>query len=154
MFDSYLEKALNNPTTRRQALALLSLTAMIASRKTPASAAESGRTPSSIPAPVNSPTQDDSPLDEALGLLQRTEPLAKGGMSTHAPMAAEALCALGAADHVMTWVEKYGAPPLRIPVVVNPIRRDDWRSQLGPLLGTRTWEEANPRWADWREFFL
>ena len=158
MFDPYLEAALKHPATRRQALALLSLTAMIASNKRTAAAAESS--PTQVPAPTSPPAQanntkpDYSALDEALALLQRAEPVAKGGMSTHAPMAAEALCALGAAGRVMTWIEKYAAPPLQIPVASNPIHRDEWRSLLGPRLGTATWEEANPRWGDWREFFL
>jgi len=108
----------------------------------------------STPTPPPNTGADDGPLDEALALLQRNEPQCKGGMSTHAPMAAEALCALGAADRVMSWVERYRAPVLQIPTASRPIRRAEWRAALGPRLGAITWEEANPRWGDWKEFFL
>jgi len=147
MLDPHLESALKSPATRRQALALLSLTAMIAAQKS----SVADQIP--VPQPPGNPT-DDGTLDEALALLQRAEPECKGGMSTHAPMAAEALCALGSADKVLSWVERYDAPLLRIPVAANPIRSQDWRALLGPRKGTATWEEANPRWADWRQFFL
>src|SRR5262245_40551641 len=47
----------------------------------------------------------DAALDEAYQLLQRQEPRCKQGLSTHAPMAAEALCALGHCDRAVRWVE-------------------------------------------------
>lgn len=146
MLDPQLESALKTPATRRQALALLSLAAIIGSQKTTTAA-----TDPALPAGAG---LDDGTLDEALGLLQSKEPLSKGGMSTHAPMAAEALCALGAADRVMSWVERYNAPVLQIPIATKPILRDEWRAALGPRLATATLEEANPRWGDWKEFFL
>src|SRR5258705_11191636 len=77
MIDPGLESALRIPATRRQALALLSLTAMIASQTGEAVATTS----TTAPAPKTG--VDDGPLDEALALLQRREPQWKGGMSSH-----------------------------------------------------------------------
>ena len=46
-------------------------------------------------------------LDEALELLAPYGIELKNGNSNHAPMAAEALCALGRPEAVMPWIERY-----------------------------------------------
>jgi hypothetical protein len=95
----------------------------------------------------------DDALDAALRVLQRQEPLSKQGLSTHAPMAAEALCALGHADRAVAWVEHYNAPLRQLPPPSAPIDHNRWRASLGPRLRAATWEAANARWGDWKEFF-
>lgn len=92
-------------------------------------------------------------LDQALRLLQNHEPESKQGLSTHAPMVAEALCALGRADRAVAWVEGYRAPLIELPRPSARIARDAWRAALGPRAAASTWEAALERWADWRAFF-
>jgi hypothetical protein len=45
-------------------------------------------------------------MDEALERLADRGPDLRNGMTSHAPMAAEALCALGRSDAVPGWVER------------------------------------------------
>jgi hypothetical protein len=103
--------------------------------------------------PKSSDAGDDA-LDEALRLLQKQEPQSKLGLSTHAPMVAEALCALGRGDHAVPWIGKYAGPIRQLPAPSSPIDRKEWRSALGPRRGAATWEEENARWGDWKEFFI
>jgi hypothetical protein len=95
----------------------------------------------------------DEALDHALRWLHDREPLSKQGLSTHAPMVAEALCSLGYADRAVSWVENYAAPLIEIPRPTKRIERDDWRAALGPRPDASTWEAALARWGDWKEFF-
>jgi hypothetical protein len=97
---------------------------------------------------------DDRSLDAALRLLHRQEPESRQGLSTHAPMVAEALCALGAFDRVAPWIDGYDRPILRLPAPSAPVDRRNWRAALGPDTKAASWEEANGRWADWKEFFV
>jgi hypothetical protein len=69
-------------------------------------------------------------------------------------MAAEALCALGHAEHAVSWVEQYNAPWRQLPAASSPIDRNQWRAALGPRLDATTWEAANARWGDWKEYFV
>ncbi len=92
-------------------------------------------------------------LDIALGMLQRAEPDSKQGLSTHAPMVAEALCALGHGERAPGWVARYRAPLLRLPEPREPIRPEHWRSALGARLHAPSWEAALERWGDWKELF-
>jgi hypothetical protein len=96
----------------------------------------------------------DDALDEALRLLHKQEPKSKQGLSTHAPMVAEALCALGQADRAVSWIEDSRAPILELPGPFKPIDHHKWREALGPHVGAPTWEATNDRWADWKEFFI
>jgi hypothetical protein len=100
------------------------------------------------------PAPDDGVLDDALRLLQDREPESRQGLSTHAPMVAEALCALGRSDQVLIWVERYRGPLLELPRPRQRIVPQDWRAALGARPGAATWEEALGRWADWRELFV
>ncbi len=95
----------------------------------------------------------DNALDEAYRILQRAEPKSKQGLSTHAPMVAEALCALGEEKLAVKWVENYRAPILELPPPSARIDPRNWRAALGPRLGLASWEATNERWADWKEFF-
>jgi hypothetical protein len=95
----------------------------------------------------------DEALDEALRLLEDAEPESRQGLSTHAPMVAEALCSLGQGERAVAWVQAYRGPLLRLPGTRSKIGREDWRRALGARPGASSWEAALERWADWREFF-
>jgi hypothetical protein len=101
-----------------------------------------------------SPSLDDAALDEVLEQLHAQEPKAKAGLSTHAPMVAEALCALGFADRAKAWVERYPAPVLELPRPTRRIEPARWREALGSRRGAPTWEAELARWADWKQLFL
>jgi len=87
-------------------------------------------------------------------MLHAAEPAAKQGLSTHAPMVAEALCALGHPERAKAWVERYDAPTLQLPPPTTPIDRAAWRAALGPRREAPTWERQLVRWADWKQLFL
>src|SRR5438132_626788 len=53
------------------------------------------------------PIPSYTPLDEALDRLSGYGPALANGNFNHAPMVAEALCALGRPDAVMPWIERY-----------------------------------------------
>ncbi len=82
-------------------------------------------------------------LDEALDAIAGYGIDLKNGNSNHAPMVAEALCALGRPDAVMPWIERYRERMLSRRAPIEPIRRDAWR----PALGRRE------RFPDWAVFF-
>ncbi|MGA7873744.1 MAG: hypothetical protein WCA22_22885, partial [Candidatus Binatus sp.] len=50
---------------------------------------------------------DYSALDEALEIMAPIGPELNNGLSNHAPMAIEAMCAMGRPDAVMPWFERY-----------------------------------------------
>ena len=57
-------------------------------------------------------------LDEALEFIAGCGPDLRNGMTSHAPMVAETLCALGRPEAVMPWLERHRAeftprPPVR-----------------------------------------
>lgn len=84
-----------------------------------------------------------APLDEALARLAFGSADLENGMTSHAPMAAEALCALGRPDAVLPWVERYrGAIRARQPAGarIDPAR---WREALA----------REDRFSDWSAFF-
>ena len=82
-------------------------------------------------------------LDEALALLGDSGPDLRNGMTTHAPMVAEALCALGRTDAVMPWLERYRTQALpRLPLRER-IEALHWRSALS----------KEDRFSDWSAFF-
>jgi hypothetical protein len=78
-------------------------------------------------------------LDQALEMMAGLAPL-----SNHGPMAAEALVALGRADHVIAWVEGYKKRfTSSYPAPRQAITREGWQAALGD--GARV--------ADWVAFF-
>ena len=86
---------------------------------------------------------DYSALDEALEILEPYGPEYHGGLTNHGPMAVEALCALGRADTVIPWVDKYrkGLEPRSLPT--GRISAQAWRDLLG----------RESLVADWMAFF-
>jgi Questin oxidase-like len=96
---------------------------------------------------------DDGALDEVLRRIHGDEPKSVLGLSTHAPMVAEALCVLGYADRAMSWLDAHDRPVLAIPTTARRIDPVRWRSALGPVRGASTWEASLVRWGDWVELF-
>ncbi len=84
---------------------------------------------------------DYAVLDEALEVLASAGPDLRNGMSNHAPMAVEALCALGRADAALPWLEKYRAGFAPRPARVARITEADWRAALGGGRRTGDWFE-------------
>lgn len=82
-------------------------------------------------------------MDEALDLLSAYGPDLANGLTSHAPMAAEALCAMGRADAVMPWLERYRTGMLPRPSTTYRIPGDNWRNALSQA----------DRFADWSAFF-
>jgi len=82
-------------------------------------------------------------LDEALEILSAHGPELRNGLTSHAPMAAEALCAMGRPEAVLPWLEAYRKNLSPRPSARERIGREGWRSAL-----------ARPeRFADWSAFF-
>jgi len=84
-----------------------------------------------------------SSMDDALELLSAYGPDLRNGLTSHAPMAAEALCAMGRPDAVRPWIEGYRTGMLPWPAACEPIARDHWREALA----------QTQRVTDWRAFF-
>jgi len=84
-----------------------------------------------------------SSMDEALELLSAYGPDLRNGLTSHAPMAAEALCAIGRPEAVLPWLEVYRQGMLPRPPRHERIAGEDWRSALA----------QEQRFADWSAFF-
>jgi hypothetical protein len=86
----------------------------------------------------------NSVLDDALERLRGTGPEMVGdGGPNHGPMAAEALVALGCADEVAPWVDRYRQTLGPMPGAPSPVTEGTWQSALG----------AVSRIGDWQAFF-
>lgn len=82
-------------------------------------------------------------FDEALESMASAGPDLRNGLTNHAPMAVEALCALGRSDAVTPWLDRYREGTLPWPARHEPIGREGWRAALG----------RTERVADWRAYF-
>jgi hypothetical protein len=82
-------------------------------------------------------------LDKALETLAPYGIELKNGNSNHAPMMAEALCALGRPDAVMPWIARYRERMSPRNLAGGRNLRDDWHAALG----------ERDRFADWSAFF-
>jgi Questin oxidase-like len=83
-------------------------------------------------------------LDDALEILAPYGIELRNGNSNHAPMVAEALCAMGRPDAVLPWVARYRERMLPRAEANARIRGEDWRGALGD----------RSRFADWSAFFV
>src|SRR5271166_3017832 len=84
-----------------------------------------------------------SSLDDALDEIAPFGIELKNGNSNHAPMVAEALCALGHPEAVRPWLSRYRERMQLRPAAGERILTDDWQSALG----------RRERFADWAVFF-
>ncbi len=82
-------------------------------------------------------------IDQALDILKDTSPEYGNGFSNHAPMAAEALLAMGREDAIITWVQKYRRRLPAYPASHEVIDRERFQEALGDIR----------RFADWAWFF-
>src|SRR5215469_12261777 len=82
-------------------------------------------------------------LDDALDEIAPYGIELKNGNSSHAPMVAEALCALGRPEAVMPWLGRYRERMQPRPAAGERIQGDDWRDALG----------RRERFGDWAKFF-
>jgi hypothetical protein len=81
--------------------------------------------------------------DEALDELASCDIALKNGNSNHAPMVAEALCALGHPEAVGPWLSLYRSRLQPRPASREPIASEAWHQILG----------RRDRFADWAVFF-
>jgi hypothetical protein len=86
---------------------------------------------------------DYAPLDAALDSIADRGIVLRNGNSNHAPMAMEALCALGRPQAVRPWLDRYRERMLPRPPADFPIAVSEWRGALG----------QRERFADWSGFF-
>src|SRR6266852_2033694 len=71
------------------------------------------------------------PLDAALDLLVGCGPGLASGNFNHAPMVAEALCALGRPEAVLPWTLRYRERLVPREAAGAPIDPAEWRAALG-----------------------
>jgi hypothetical protein len=83
-------------------------------------------------------------MDHALEFLAPYGPDLRNGLTNHAPMAVEALAALGRAEAIMPWLEHYHKGMGPRPVAHSSINPEDWQAALG----------KENRVADWNAFFV
>lgn len=100
-------------------------------------------------------------LDEALDRLKIFAPDLRNGFTNHAPMAIEALCALGRGDTALPWLEKnwgYRVLLLPRPAPRHPIVdwktalgngcSEDWSDFLAPGFTVDRWRNSAPLWIE------
>ena len=93
-------------------------------------------------------------MDEALERLAPYGPDLRNGLTNHAPMASEALCAMGRPEAVSPWLDRYGA--LLVPRVARRgrIAPSEWQGALGRLDLFPEWTgffEEELKEAPWRD---
>ena len=84
---------------------------------------------------------DYSALDETLEIMAPMGPDLSNGFSNHAPMAIEAMCAMGRRDAVMPWFERYRHSLVPRHSRVARLTNDNWRAALGDHRRTEDWFE-------------
>ncbi|HVN28157.1 MAG TPA: questin oxidase family protein, partial [Candidatus Binataceae bacterium] len=87
--------------------------------------------------------RDYDAIDEAYTIFARTGPEFGGGLSNHGPMASEALAAMGRAEAILPWANRYAKRLDAHPSPTARISPNDWRAALG----------KEHRVADWIAFF-
>ena len=86
-------------------------------------------------------THLEDSMDVALEMLAQTGPEYQGGLANHGPMASEALVAMGRADSVAPWVEKYKKSLQSHPTPTGKINQAEWRESLGNFNLSAEWIE-------------
>jgi Questin oxidase-like len=82
-------------------------------------------------------------LDDTLEAIAGYGVALTNGNSNHAPMVAEALCALGRPEAVTPWIARYRERMIPRPPTVERILPEEWRGALG----------KRDRFTDWAAFF-
>jgi hypothetical protein len=103
---------------------------------------------------VSDRPQSYEPLDDALRALAPFGPDLRNGLTNHAPMVVEALCALGRGDAAEAWIAGYRALLLPEPPQTEPIAASQWRAALGREARGPDWTallEAEVAEHPWRE---
>jgi hypothetical protein len=90
------------------------------------------------------PIASYEPLDEALDRLSSYGPELANGNFNHAPMVAEALCALGRPEAVLPWIERYRPRIVPRAAAGETIDAWGWRGEFG----------RRERFAAWSGFFI
>ncbi|HKD70043.1 MAG TPA: questin oxidase family protein [Candidatus Binataceae bacterium] len=88
-------------------------------------------------------TPNYSTMDAALEMVLKAGPDLTNGLTSHASMGAEAMCSMGRADAVISWVENYRHMFTDRPRPSVKIDMNRWRDALGVV----------NRFADWVVFF-
>ncbi len=99
---------------------------------------------------------DEDALDAAFARLQEGDWHNRGGLSSHAPMAVEALAALGAGAAISGWIEQFArnARPVELPQPRERIDVEQWRRHVGLVQPeSSSWDRANARYGDWLVHF-
>jgi hypothetical protein len=84
---------------------------------------------------------DYSAFDETLEIMAPMGPELNNGFSNHAPMAIEAMCAMGRHNSVMPWFERYRRSLVPRPPRVARLTQENWRAALGDARRTEDWFE-------------
>ena len=87
-----------------------------------------------------SDTSGTEVLDEGLSRIAQTGPEFGGGLSNHAPMAAEAMVRLGRTDAVEHWLDDYLGRLDEPPQASEPITGQAWGEALGQMRRVADWE--------------
>lgn len=82
-------------------------------------------------------------LDAALARLATASGELRNGLTNHAPMVAEAFCALGRGADAASWLDRYAAHLMPLPNAQRTLAAGDWRATLGD----------SAREGDWRRHF-
>jgi len=82
---------------------------------------------------------DYSALDETLEIMAPIGPDLNNGLSNHAPMAIEAMCAMGRSEAVMPWFDRYRRWLAPRPARVVRLTDDNWHAALGDVRRTEDW---------------
>ncbi|MCW5890887.1 MAG: DUF4243 domain-containing protein [bacterium] len=96
-------------------------------------------------------------MEPALDFLSAYGPDLANGFTTHAPMVAEALAALGRVDAVLPWLEAQRAGLLPRPAGRAPIAADRWAEALGRYERVGDWSDLFARdlaAAPWRQVLV
>jgi hypothetical protein len=84
---------------------------------------------------------DYAALDETLEVMAAVGPDLNNGLSNHAPMAIEAMCAMGRPGAVMPWFARYRRLLAPRRARVARLTNDNWRAALGDSRRTEDWFE-------------
>lgn len=95
--------------------------------------------------------RSDEVLDEALDSMRDAGPELRDGLTNHAPMAIEALCAMGRPDAVDEWLAAYRGKFVPAVAATQAIAADRWKGwrwldlSVSPIGGGSSTRNYKPR---------